>query len=393
MDIKASKVVTGSVFRKAVKGKKNVGIIFPGYGYERVSYSLPVNKVSFKRIYSFPIHRILKSNFYKNTPVLIPSDIDLVHTWNAMPVTSKPFIISFENELPRYFGNVYKWQESLGLSILKSKRCKGILALSKVAAELAREKYLSLGYAEIAAKIDVFRGGVTIDKKLLERKRVDYAGGVLKIIFIGGDIFPKGFVPAFKALEKLVENGAEIELTVIGRFKTAGYVLKEYSPNPMEWNDILKEASWVEHYEQSPNKEVLDKLSKQDLLISPSYDETLGWSVVEAGLLGVPAITTNVFALPELVKHEVSGYLVNLKLGKQQRWQGVWESGSTLGLEVEEANKQIYKGVISGVMGIIQEPSLLQIYSENAKLHMRELYDVETSASELAVIYSKAIKE
>jgi len=381
-----------SVFNE--KGKntaRDVGIVFPCYGYERVSYSLPLANVNFKRVYALPIYRVIKANFYKNTPVLIPSNIDLLHTWNAIPITLKPFIISFENEFPRYFGKLYKWQELLGLSILNSKRCHSILALSEIAAELARDKFRYLGYPGIATKIGVFRGGVTIDKELLGRKRVYYSGGTLKLIFIGGDIFPKGFSPAFKALEQLVKNGVKLEFIVVGRFKKGGYVLKEYSPDPESWKGILNEAFWVTHYEQLSNNEVLDKLSKQDLLISPSYDETLGWSIVEAGLLGVPAITTNVFALPELVKHKLSGYMINLKLGKQNRWQGVWKSGAALELEIEEANNVIYDGVIRAVTNIIQEPELLKKYSENAQLHMRDLYDVEKSANILTSIYKKAM--
>jgi len=388
MSYKATRVINNS--SSAVSATK-VGIVFPGYGYERVSYALPVQEFEFKRVRSIPIHRIFKNNFYQNTPIILPCNVSFLHTWNALPICSNPFFVSFENELPRYFGNVHKWQKSIAFSILKSQRCKGILALSDTAAKLARENMNSCGYPEIASKINVFRGGVVInDESFKLRRRADET---IRLIIVAGDIFPKGFVPAFYALEELVNTGLKIELMVIGKFKEGGYALKEHSPNPYEWNNKLQNISWVTHYEQLPNKMVLENMAKHDLLISPSYDETLGWSVIEAGLLGVPAITSNVFALPELVKHNESGYVINLKLGKQRRWQGIWENGIVLKNEIDEANKLIYNGVLNAVRSIVEHPELLNQWSNNCRVHLNSLYNVDKAAKQLSAIYQKGLSE
>jgi len=386
MSYKASKLITSSV---GESGAIKVGIIFPGYGYERVSYALPIQGFEFRQVRSFPIHRIFKSNFYKNTPILFPSNVDFLHTWNALPISNDSFFISFENEIPRYFGHVENWQKSIGFSILKSGRCKGILALSNVAAELAIEEMTNYGYPEIASKIHVFRGGVAISNELFKVEPI--SDGVIRVIFVAGDIFPKGFVPAFYALEHLVKSGVKIELMVIGMFKGGGYALKEYSPNPDEWNNKLKDASWVTHYKKLPNKKVLEHMVKHDLLISPSYDETLGWGIIEAGLLGVPAVTSNVFALQELVTHNVSGYIINLKLGKQRRWQGIWESGNTLNQEIEAANKLIYDGVLTAISRVVDQPELLMQWSVNSRLHLNSLYNVDRASKQLLSIYRKGL--
>jgi len=372
---------------------KSVGIVFPGYGYERVCYGLPMEKFYYKKVYSVPIHRILKkNNFYRNTPIILEYGLDFLHTWNAIPIGNSPFIMSFENEIPRYFGQVYKWQEKLGLSVLKSDRCRGIFALSKVAAELAKIKMDKLGYPEISSKIQVFRGGVKIDPSLLLYKEGKYSEGkCLNIVFVGGDIFPKGFVPAFEALEQLVQAGVKIKLTVIGQFKKGAYVLRELSPDQEVWNSIIKSAEWVEHHERLPNKEVLETISRSDLLISPSYDETLGWAVIEAGLLGVPAITTNVFAFPELVEHNFSGFIIELNIGKQRRWQGVWESGALLKKELNIANKAIFDGVTEAVLAIVEQPEMLSAWSQEIKKHMKDLYDPTIAALTLSNHYKKAL--
>lgn len=173
---------------------RQVGIIYPGYGYERVSYALPVKDTEFRRVLSIPIHRFeRKGTFYKNTPIILGQKVDLIHTWNTIPLSTKPFVVSFENELPRYLGKVSKWQESLGLSLLNSKRCLSLLALSDIAATLARKKMLALGYPDIASKIGVFRGGVDVGN--IQEKNEISAGDIgdkrpIKILFVGGDLFP-----------------------------------------------------------------------------------------------------------------------------------------------------------------------------------------------------------
>ncbi len=373
---------------------KNVGVVFPGYGYERVCYALPVEKINYKQVYSLPIHRILKNNnFYKNTPIVFGHNIDLLHTWNAIPVSRHPFVVSFENELPRYFGKVPEWQKKLGYSLLNSDRCRGILAISDVAANLARNKMSEMGCTKIAEKIQVFRGGVNVESAIYISPGPSFEGKTtLKLLFVGGDAFPKGFVPAFTALEELVGNGASIHLTVIGGFKSGGYVLKGKSPDPLYWKNKIQNTEWVTHYDALPNKNVIENMKRCDLFLFPSYDESLGWAVIEAGLLGVPSITTNVFALPELVQHNMSGYVINLNLGHQNRWQGVWDNASGFEAELESANKAIYEGTKDAIIKIFQNPRLLGTWGRAAKVLLTALYGVDTAAQRLSVIYSDALK-
>lgn len=372
----------------------NVGVIFPGYGYERVSYALPIKNINYKQVRSVPIHRVLKkNNFYKNTPIILGYGVDLLHTWNAIPISNKPFIVSFENELPRYFGGTAKWQKNLGYSLLNSDRCRGILALSEVAANLARNNMSNMGYAKITDKIQVFRGGVNVVSatNIIKKQPFD-SKTTLKLLFVGGDAFPKGFVPAFTALEDLVNEGVSIHLTVIGGFKSGGYVLKDKSPDPIFWKNKIKNTAWVTHYDALPNKNVIEKMTCCDLFLFPSYDESLGWAVIEAGLLGVPSLTTNIFALPELVKHDVSGYVINLKLGHQNRWQGIWDNTSSFELELESANKAIYDGTKDAVTRVFQRPQLLQLWGRTAKASMSALYGVDSAAEKLSAIYSNALE-
>jgi glycosyltransferase involved in cell wall biosynthesis len=397
MSHKESTSISSALHKKHTNGLPSVGIVFPGYGYERVSYALPIQSINYNRVYSIPVHRLEKNgNFYKNTPLVFGQGVKLLHTWNAIPITEHPFVVSFENEIPRYFGNISKWQKELGFFLLKSNRCKAMLALSNNAAKIAHKNLVELGLPEIASKIQTFRGGIMLNHRenISKHTNSDFAGDrALNITFVGADLFPKGFVPAFEALTNLVSSGAPINLTVIGRFKPGGYVLKEFSNDPVEWSGIIKKTPWLTHYESLPNKEVINQLLRSDLLIFPSYDESLGWAVIEAGLLGVPSITTNIFALPELVKHNVSGHVINLKLGNQNRWQGIWEDGTQLKQEIQDANQKISEGITSAVLQIIKNPQTLVNWGEESKKHLKSLYCPVQAARKLSKIYSNALEK
>jgi glycosyltransferase involved in cell wall biosynthesis len=43
----------------------------------------------------------------------------------------------------------------------------------------------------------------------------------------------------------------------------------------------------------------------------PSYIEVFGFALLEAMALGIPSISTNHFAIPEMVEHDVSALLVD----------------------------------------------------------------------------------
>jgi glycosyltransferase involved in cell wall biosynthesis len=370
---------------------RQVGIIYPGYGYERVSYALPVTATEFRRVLSIPIHRFeRKGTFYKNTPIILGQKIDLIHTWNTIPLSTKPFVVSFENELPRYLGKVSKWQESLGLSLLNSKRCLSLLALSDIAAALVKKKMLALGYPEVASKIRVFRGGVDVgnvqDKNELSANEIGNKRP-LNILFVGGDLFPKGFVPAYSAIENLVKKGANINLVVVGQFKSNGYVLNDNTPAPLEWQGLLENSAWVTHHCRLPNKDVIKLMHDCDVLLFPSYDESLGWAIIEAGLLGMPAITTNIFAIPELVTHNANGYVIDINLGKDNRWQGVWSAGKQLKTELEIANDSIREGIERSISLLLNNPVLISNWGRAAKIHMNQLYNPECAAKQLNDIY------
>ena len=54
-----------------------------------------------------------------------------------------------------------------------------------------------------------------------------------------------------------------------------------------------------------------DVLPSTDIYLLPTYAETFGFSVLEAMAFGIPVIATDVFAIPEMLGHGVSGFLID----------------------------------------------------------------------------------
>ena len=56
----------------------------------------------------------------------------------------------------------------------------------------------------------------------------------------------------------------------------------------------------------------MQKMSKWDLFILASKAEGFGMVLIEAGALGIPIIATRVGAIPEIIKDDYNGYLVDV---------------------------------------------------------------------------------
>lgn len=368
-----------------------MGLVSPGYGAEKVSYGLPTRRYQYRKLRRIPLARLDRNGtFWSETPVVLDNSLALLHTFNEVPLCRHPFIISFENELPRYLGQPRAWMHRVGLTLLRSRRCRRLLALSEVAAGVARERFQARGAPEVAAKVGVFRGGIGLPSEA-PVPRKGCSGEPLKLLFVGGDAFRKGIVPAVRAVEECRRGGLEVELSVVsGILGGAGYAHREYTPSAEEWRRRLGELPFIQHHEGLPNQRVREEMRRHDVLIFPTFDESLGWVIVEAGLEGLATIATNIFAIPELIDDRRTGALVNLELGAESRWQGLWETGEGRREAIELADRTIEEGIIRILEDLAREPSLLSQWGEAARRKMTELYHPDRAAEELERIYDAA---
>lgn len=124
----------------------------------------------------------------------------------------------------------------------------------------------------------------------------------VKILFVGGDLERKGGLLLLQALRTLRQKGpiaingngtaVDVELHLVTKTKVAA------EANVFVYNDM------------QANSEPLKQLYYEcDIFCLPTYGDCLPMVLSEAGAAGLPAVTTCVAAIPEIVRDGVTGFL------------------------------------------------------------------------------------
>jgi glycosyltransferase involved in cell wall biosynthesis len=386
----ASPTVHFSLWRRPQPIQK-VGIIAPHYGMEHVSYVMSpegYEHVTLKRV---PFQRLEKQGtFWNYTPLVLDASVPLIHTMNMLPLNGERFVVSYELEMPRYLGHYRAWQHQLGHRLMASNRCKSLMCISDIGANLLKQQFHAIGMPEVAQKVSVFRGAVlpSLDPIYEQAPREQ---GPLKLLFIGAEAFRKGLIPTVEALKALREQGMEVELTVISSLRPSDYVMGTVKPACDHWQQKLLDLPWVTHYTNVANAEVRQIIRAHDLLLLPSFDETLGWVIVEAGMEGVASIATNVFAFPEIIDDGHSGRLITLGLNDQSRWRGLSMNLADRDIARLEDNEAIKQGLMHHLTDIFENRHLVRQWGKAAYEKMQAMYNPIRAGRVLQSIYDRAL--
>jgi glycosyltransferase involved in cell wall biosynthesis len=129
----------------------------------------------------------------------------------------------------------------------------------------------------------------------VNRQYTDPGNRRLKLLYVGSLSQRKGIADLFAAVKHL---SAEVELTLVGR-KTGA--------NCPALDLALKAHRWIPAL---PHREVLKLMQEQDVLVFPSLFEGFGLVITEAMSQGMPVITTERTAGPDLITHGKNGWLI-----------------------------------------------------------------------------------
>ena len=134
----------------------------------------------------------------------------------------------------------------------------------------------------------------------------DLLDGSKHIILCVGHCIPrKGIIYLVKAFSKV--NDPKYKLCIVGKIdKDISYYHKVKLS--LEELKLLDKVVLLNRVDQ---KTLADLYSQADFFVLPSLKEGFGIVLLEAMYYGLPIITTNVSAMPELVVNEENGLLVN----------------------------------------------------------------------------------
>jgi glycosyltransferase involved in cell wall biosynthesis len=117
----------------------------------------------------------------------------------------------------------------------------------------------------------------------------------LRLLFVGGLSQRKGIASLFTAVSAL---GDAVSLTVIGNKVTADCAALDRELAKHRWIPSL------------PHEKILTEMQAHDVFVFPSLFEGFGLVITEAMSQGLPVITTERTAGPDLIRHGENGWLI-----------------------------------------------------------------------------------
>ncbi len=305
---------------------------------------------------------------------------DLYHFVNTIGTTPTPWIVSFEHYVPRWDP-----RSPFGMRLLASPRCRRLLALSDYARR-AQEQLLSsredIG-AAIAAKIEVLHPPQRLLVRSLDEKRLP--AGTLRCVFVGRDFFRKGGREVVDAVFRLIGEGRSIELDIVSSLDVGDYATRSSERDRTELVErITGLGSAVRLHGEMANPDVLRLLRDSHVALLPTYDDTYGFSVLEAQASGTPVITTNVCALEE-INPDAAGWVVRLARDEWGQAAGI-NSGGTA-----EISRAIHLGVYEHLRSILDDPASIRTRAVACLDRIQADHDPERYAARVRTIYTDIV--
>ena len=184
---------------------------------------------------------------------------------------------------------------SLGDSAEKLQRKDQELAMADaivVASTFSKQTLIASG--NLKQKVEVVPYGAP---PVRERTNNRDAGSKLRVLFVGALGQAKGISYLLEAVSRLERH---LELTLIGRR------VSPVMPPP----EVLKRYHWLPSL---PHDELLEEMSRHDVLVFPSLHEGFGLVITEAMAQGLVVITTPNTAGPDLISDGIDGFIVPIR--------------------------------------------------------------------------------
>ncbi len=236
---------------------------------------------------------------------------DLLHMFNAVPVRSwKPFLVTFESALPRVWelkNPTHRKMFDRLTRKLCSDKCRALLALSRYALRDFAQQHQGEPYFD-----SLWQKTRLVYPSVKESPALDVPmTDDLRVFFVGRDYMRKGMPIITRAHKRLVANGVPIRTTIVSSLR---WLADDYI-GPGEGYNIdaeraLLDQPGIEHHESLPNEDVMQRVAASHFSLLPTMHDTFGYSVLESFSRATPVIGTDTCALPELIEHGRSGYLL-----------------------------------------------------------------------------------
>ncbi|WP_225892394.1 glycosyltransferase family 4 protein [Nostoc sphaeroides] len=292
-----------------------------------------------------------------------------IHSFNKILYTNKPWFITFEDHRVLY-RNPQNQGEAAIFDLLNNRlaldNCQKIIAISDYA-KLRLINRIKGWHIEpqLSKKLDVIHPNfpVRVNQSKLYQQQQN-----LQLVFIGNHIARKGGIVALRLAKKAEKLGLPITLHIISELAHGSGVPTDFPDRTKYIEDLkLLNLNNVVFHKSITNEKVIELLSQSHFQLMATLHDTYGYSIIEGFSVATPAITTNVCALPEFIRHGENGYILELPINEVRHWSN-WLHG-------EKTKTNEYWEILNSTYDDLAEQALQQIIQFLDRSDKREHYE------------------
>ncbi|NVO09759.1 MAG: glycosyltransferase family 4 protein [Bacteroidales bacterium] len=216
---------------------------------------------------------------------------------------------------------------------------------------------------QYAAKLHTIYHGIDVSKwKQTESPNSGDKNDNIKIVSVARLVEKKGLIYLLKAIRILKGNGTKIHCTIIGngplQKQLKRFIIKNNLTHCVRLKDLISQ------------EEVKQQVADSDIFVLPCIvvkngdRDGLPNVLLEAMAMGIPVISTNISAIPELIKDEETGLLVS------------------------EKNET---AIADAILRLNNDNQLYNRIAENGERKVKDSFDIEISTNKLVAIFEKYI--
>lgn len=292
-----------------------------------------------------------------------------IHSFNRIVYTNKPWFLTFEDHRILY-RNPKNQAEAAIYELLNNRlaleNCQKLIAISDYAKMRFVKRIEGWNIKEkIIKKLDVIHPNFPVK---VNQSKVYQQQQNLQLIFIGNHIARKGGIVALRLAKKAEKLGLPITIHIISELGHGSGVPTDFPDRTKYIEDLkLLNLNNVVFHKNLPNDKVIELLSQSHFQLMPTLHDTYGYSIIEGFSVATPAITTNICALPEFIRHNENGYILELPINDIRHWAD-WAHG-------EKTKTNEYWEVLNSTYDYLAEQALQQIKQFLDRSDKREHYE------------------
>jgi glycosyltransferase involved in cell wall biosynthesis len=259
-------------------------------------------------------------------------------------------------------------------------QCKKIVFWSDAAYQTMLE-YGGIRHPEIIAKSCVVYPAI----RQAEVRQSGSARETFNLLF-SGDFFRKGGANVVDAFEQASMRHPELRLRVCSDpdkdFNTKDQRLREKYLSKIRSNPQILLG-------RIPRSELIDViLPETDLYLLPTYTEAFGFAILEAMAFGIPVITTNDFAIPEMMKDGESGLMIDIEPYETQKMFRGYRVDSI----PKDFHDYVSRELLERLLFLIESPRDRSRLARNGIEVVRERFSFATRNRQMLKIYQDALR-